>query len=39
MMDDAKMLARQIARRHKAIEDYNKNQLSNVDARIETIEK
>ena len=31
MLDDAKMLARQTAGRQKAIEDHNKNQLSNMD--------
>ena len=37
--DDAEVLARQIAGRQDAIEDCNKDQLSNIDARTEAVEK
>ena len=37
--DDAKVLARQGTGRQDAMDDYNKDQLSNADARIEAVEK
>ena len=37
--DDAKVLARQGTGRQDAIDDYNKDQMSNADARIEAVEK
>ena len=36
--DDAKVLARQGTGRQDAMDDYNKDQLSNADARIEAVE-